>query len=379
MITNTGKSLIARYLLGQSSDYASYIAIGCGPTPLDANASFGDYSTKENLDFEMLRVPIISRGTITETSNNLPVTKIVLTAELPTENRYEISEIGVFSAGSNPSLGAYGSRTLFSFSDSESWLYGASAPSLITTSVDNAGAFDTGVIGSASAFYLNSDNKIFTSSVRKENYQTPRFMNTSLLIAGNSSSMTNTAGVLGAPETNSTPIRLNATSINLDKYAANDELKIAFSVIDKLAVGQQPALGSVRIKVQFRYSADANSPKAEFDAVEESVSGLTDNRYFVVSKPISEMVMPEDFSWASVTVIHIYVSAYETTGTLIDTNSSSDFYVALDGLRIENSQTNNPIYGMIGYSVLKTKNAETVVKKNNSNTYVEFRFALDVN
>lgn len=379
MITNTGKSLIARYLLGQSTDYASYIAVGCGPTPIDSQTgTLGNYATKDNLDFEMLRVPIISRGTVTEDNK----TKIVLTAELPTENRYEISEIGVFSAGSNPALGAYASRSLFTFTDSESWVYGAATPPLITTTLDNAGAFDTQVLGSsASAFYLNSDNPIFNSSVRKERYQTPRFMNTSLLIAGNSSSMTNTAGVLGTPTTNSTPLRLNAVSLNLDRYAVNDELRIAFSVIDKNALENQPSLGSVRIKVQFRYSADASSPMAEFDAVVENSdkSAIDANRYFVISKAISDMTMPADFSWASVTVVHVYIATHSTNGTVLSTNSSSDFYVALDGIRIENAQNNNPIYGMIGYSVLKTRNAETVVKKNNSTTYVEFRYALDVN
>ena len=34
MITNTGKSIIAKYLVGQAPAYASYIAIGCGPKPL---------------------------------------------------------------------------------------------------------------------------------------------------------------------------------------------------------------------------------------------------------------------------------------------------------------------------------------------------------
>ena len=62
MITNTGKSIIAKYLLGQAPAYASYIAIGCGATPLDTADAIGDYSTKINLDFEMFRVPISSRG-----------------------------------------------------------------------------------------------------------------------------------------------------------------------------------------------------------------------------------------------------------------------------------------------------------------------------
>ena len=52
MITNTGKSIIAKYLLGQAPAYASYIAIGCGATPLDTTDAIGDYSTKTNLDLK---------------------------------------------------------------------------------------------------------------------------------------------------------------------------------------------------------------------------------------------------------------------------------------------------------------------------------------
>ena len=86
MITNTGKTIIAKYLIGQAPAYASYIAIGCGATPLTTGDIPGDYSAKKNLDFEMFRVPISSRGFINEDG----VDKIVLTAELPTEERYEI-------------------------------------------------------------------------------------------------------------------------------------------------------------------------------------------------------------------------------------------------------------------------------------------------
>ena len=51
MITNTGKTIIAKYLLGQAPAYASYLAIGCGATPLDSADPMGDYSLKKNLDF----------------------------------------------------------------------------------------------------------------------------------------------------------------------------------------------------------------------------------------------------------------------------------------------------------------------------------------
>ena len=87
MITEKGKSIIAKYLIGQSPAYASYIAIGCGAKPLDSSTGvFGDYSDQKSLDFEMLRVPIISRGFVNEDGDD----KIVLTAELPSDERYEI-------------------------------------------------------------------------------------------------------------------------------------------------------------------------------------------------------------------------------------------------------------------------------------------------
>jgi len=117
MITNTGKTIIGKYLLGQAPAYASYIAIGCGNTPIATGDPLGDYSTKNNLDFEMFRVPISSRGFVNEGG----LDKIVLTAELPTEERYEITEVGLFSAGSNPSAGAYDSKTVLAFTQGENW------------------------------------------------------------------------------------------------------------------------------------------------------------------------------------------------------------------------------------------------------------------
>ena len=64
-------------MLGQAPAYASFLAIGCGPTPLETGDVADNFATKENLDFEMFRVPISSRGFVNEDGIN----KIVLTAE----------------------------------------------------------------------------------------------------------------------------------------------------------------------------------------------------------------------------------------------------------------------------------------------------------
>ncbi len=121
MITNTGKSILAKYMLGQTPSYASYIALGCGAKPIsssynwttDSSGYKDAFKAKTEMDFEMLRVPIVSRGYADG--------KLVLTAELPTTERYEISEIGIYPAVQNPSAGVADSRNLFTFSSSEKW------------------------------------------------------------------------------------------------------------------------------------------------------------------------------------------------------------------------------------------------------------------
>ena len=61
MITDVGKEIISKYLLGQTPAYATHISIGCGAVPLDANDSPPSPTTlaeKTRMDFEMTRVPI---------------------------------------------------------------------------------------------------------------------------------------------------------------------------------------------------------------------------------------------------------------------------------------------------------------------------------
>ena len=47
-------------------------------------------------------------------------------------------------------------------------------------------------------------------------------------------------------------------------------------------------------------------------------------------------------------------------------------------MRLENIATTNPLYGLTGYSVVKTTDAETIVKSPNTSNYVEFRFSVGV-
>lgn len=466
MITNTGKSIIGKYLLGQAPAYASYLAVGCGASPIASEDPFGDYSDKENLDFEMFRVPISSRGFVNESGVN----KIVLTAELPTEERYEITEVGLYSAGTNPSAGSYGSKTVFSFASGENWVYRSPAISqipLVQISLDATddeinypaventitGFYDVnGSVVETPVFETNSDNLLFYKANRANKYERPRFLNNTLLVRGNTANLTKTVNVTSAsgsgtvvtyttalPHTfsvgdvvtitgvspgaynlsaktvvsvpTSTTFTVSSTatgtytsggSINTNHFIINtgsnhisltnpntsfsqnsplDEIRLAFSLVKKVAGSElspnTSVPNTVRVLVEFS-SSDTSS--AEFARFETELTNGTSpgqydfltNRYFVISKPLQELYTTANFTWDSVVSAKIYVS------TIASGSVSDQYYVALDALRLENIASQNPLYGLTGYSVVQNTNAETVVKLPNTSNYVEFRFSIGV-
>jgi hypothetical protein len=454
MITNTGKNILAKYLVGQTPSYASHIAVGCGPKPIDADGNLGDYSTKTSLDFEMFRVPIISRGFVDEGG----VSKVVLTAELPTQERYEITEVGVFSAASNPAAGAFDSKSIYSFSESESWKYssqGSEIPSIyeplddrvvkiinavssprtpsgstvvyttdadhglsigtkisisgitpvvfnlsdvtiatvpsaksftITSSSSITGTFvssgylindaDTNIINQVyPVFQTNADNKIFTNSNRVDRYERCRFLNNIFAISGDNSTITiNSSGNLMATS-GSNFIQLTNASVDFTKNSPTDQLRLAFSVVNK--VGSAVTLPkSVRIIVEFSNSGTFKTGNwATFEAILNDTSNdFANNRYFVVSKELQQLQKSTTFSWSEVNTVRIYASVIKDGST----TPTSDFYVCLDGLRLENVTSNNSVYGLTGYSVMKTPEAQTIIKSANTTNYIEFRFGLDV-
>lgn len=378
MITNKGKTIIAKYLLGQAPAYASYIAVGCGPQPLDTEDSFGDYSAKENLDFEMFRVPISSRGYVNDGGTD----KLVLTAELPTEERYEITEVGVYSAGSNPSAGAYDSKTIFAFTSTENWQHHTAAATVaispITAALDTSN--DDIIATTDAVFSTNADNSIFLNSVpRKTRYERCRFLNNIILIQGDDADLT-ISGNHFVIESGSNHIHLTNPNVDFTKNSPTDELRLAFSLINK--DGADVALPeTIRILVDFS-STDAGSGEfARFEAeinqgssgnLENSIADFETNRYFVVSKQLQELYTTANFTWNAVTVVKIYAC-------VIDAGlPSSDYYVSLDAIRLENIATVNPLYGLTGYSVVRTDDAESIIKSPNTNNYVEFRFSIGV-
>jgi len=384
LITNTGKTIIGKYMLGQAPAYASFLAVGCGPTPLETGDVADNFATKENLDFEMFRVPISSRGFVNEGGIN----KIVLTAELPTEERYEISEVGLYSAGSNPSAGAYDSKTVFAFTTGENWQHhtasAATAIDTVTAPLDDPE--DDNVIAVAdSVFQTNADNSIFYKSSRANRYERCRFLNNVILIQGDDSDLTvseDSGPTLDhfVIEEGSNHIHLTGANIDFTRNSPIDELRLAFSLISKN--GNSSAIPeTIRILVDFASTDTTTGEFARFEAeinhgssgnLENSIADFETNRYFVISKQLQELYTSANFTWDAVTVVKIYAC-------VIDSGvPSENYYIALDAMRLENIATVNPLYGLTGYSIIKNDNAETIVKSPNTSNYVEFRFSIGV-
>jgi hypothetical protein len=380
MITNTGKEIIGKYLVEQADSYASYLAIGSGPKPLALEASFGDYSDRTSLEFETLRVPIISKSLITDSG----LTRVVLTAELPTEERYEITEVGVYPAANNPIATGLDSRPLILFDGEELWESHPSVGDVVPVplqldSIANDATND--IIISDKVFYTNSNNSVFQKTNypdRVERHERPRFLDRAIFVRGNLSSLTVNDSDLTASGDH---IHLAINPIDLTKNSTNDELRLAFSVVNRngTETGESPNVPSnVKILIQFANTDGASPQYASFvvnlnNGTSPGQWDFSTNRYVVVSKKISELYKTPGFSWDTVTTVKVYVSVTATSPL-----SGADFYVALDALKLENVSSFSNVYGLTAYTVMKTSDSLAIVKSDNTASFIEFSYLVDV-
>ena len=371
MITNKGKEIIAKYLLGTTPAYASYMAFGCGQKPLADGAGAVDYSEKEVLNFEMFRVPISSRGYVKEEGVN----KIVFTAELPTQERYEITEIGLYSAGGNPSASGFDSRSLLLFTEEEQWEYLDTTLKTIPSINSALDENNDNIITTAnSVFQAAADNRIFYKEFRNTKNERCRFFNNMLLVKGNYSdikSVTNvTTGLSGQNY-----IIKNGLNIDLSQNSLSDKIKIAFSLVNKDAAVAH--LKPTSLKIVLEFISNNKYARCLVDLVQGSGGiDFDTNRYFVVEKTLQDFVQEEGFSWESITSVKIYSSVVTITAGVAA--AVATHYIAFDAIRFDNISTVNPLYGLVGYSVIKNANAEPIEKSPNTNNYVEFRMSLDI-
>lgn len=386
MITNTGKGIVAKYLIGQAPAYASYIALGSGAKPLTSGdvLDTATYFDKTSLDFEMFRVPITSRGYVTDIVGGQEVSKVVFTAELPTEQRYEVSEIGVYSAKSNPSATARDSRILYTFTESENWEYhqetsAVGLGSTVTAPLDGndgSGSIVTPA-GHDVVFRTTNDNVLFSNPSRLSRYERCRFLNSSVMIPGDMSLLTiSGSGEMIAAETDingyhRNHIHLSGTSIDLGKNSPGDEIRIAFSVINKDPIGDDPS--RVVILVEFANSDTVETAEYAKFQIDFDSTRLANGRYLIEKKQIADLIKSGGFSWSDVNIVKVYVTIFDQ-----DDLPSSNWYVMLDAMRFENTTTQNPVYGLTGYSPVMTADGNAFVKGANTSNLIEFRFGLDV-
>jgi hypothetical protein len=402
MITNTGKSILGKYLIGQAPAYASYIAVGCGAKPLASTDAFADYSSKETLDFEMFRVPITSSGYISDGST----TKIAFTAELPTTERYDITEIALYPSSTNPIAQGSDSRMLYTFTEVENWEYhNATGTTIVTapgTTISTNSVIDP--VALPKSFILSSNDLLFANEDRLDTYEKPRFLENTILLNGSTSSIVpnSVTGEFEVQE-DDTDGHIHATgqNVNFDKNTANDELKLSFSIIPTESTNVLP--DNVYIVIQFT-SSESTSVASEYAKMQIMVTSedFADGNYFVKTVKlgggkttvdgndyyIDSLYKTSQFSWAQVSTVKVYACAIRD-----DANSATspdvidEFYIALDGLRFENktSLIANPLYGLVAYSPVKNDivgvtpaTGGPIEKSINSNNMIEFRFGFDV-
>lgn len=381
MITEIGKNILGKYLIGTAPAYASYIAVGCGAVPLLPTAVLSDqtkadYQAKEALDFEMFRIPITSRGFIEEDGQ----TKLVFSAEVPTTNRYEITEIGIFSGASNPSALGYDSRTLYAFTREEPWKEDEELVYTQDSPLDN-GDLSNDIHSSylpKGVIQTNATNKLFSSLIRQERFEQARYLNNMIMLSSNFSDLSGTT-VFDSTITGKNKISLS-TALDLSQNSPGDLLKLALSVVDvNGSVGAAPA--SARVVVEFTTFDNSGSLRFNF---ETTPGALSSSRYQVVSVNLGSGIPAPggNFLWSKVNNVNFYASAVDAFGNVIvDIDDNPLHYVSLDAMRLENTRSVNPVYGLTAYTVIKNVEngqARPIVKLSNTSSMVEFRLGVGV-
>ena len=357
-----------------TTSVAHNISIGDSVIITGVDATFnGTYSvsgvpTSTTFNYSRTNTNVASAAVSPVGNVNVSKTKVSLTAELPTSERYEISEIGVWSAPSNTLAINFDSRIIFDFS--ESWKgHGTSIyDPVINTNVGNntTDIEDNG----DTIFYALTSDPLFQNSVRKARKEGARYLTTTLLMRGDTSTITGSSGSwVGAGE----HIHLNGISFDISRNSANDILKLAFSLVDKTEIAETLP-NNVKILIQFYKNEDERTATGYATAeIEIAGTEFSTSRYHVVDIPISDLITSAGFSAPTIRVCRIF-----TQITSAGMSPSTDHYLAFDAFRIENVTTTNPLYKLSGYSVVRTDTGDPIIKNQNTNNYIDFRFNLGI-
>ena len=319
-----------------------------------------------------------------------------LTAELPTDNRYDITEVGIWSAGSNSLATQYDSRMIFNFT--QSWQIHSTSISdpIVNTNLGfNGTSTDSNIHDNGqSVFYANTSDAVFQVNQRKTRKEGPRHLNRTLMVKGNLSTISPYAGeswdsaakLKGDWVGTGTHIHLNNVSFDISGNNTADLLKLAYSLVDVNAV-PMANVSNVKILMEF-FKNEVNTtsgyakaqiyvPGSYFESSRYRVTNWElsqnidySNEAASYSFPYTRFYTSSDFSSSEIRVCRIFVDVTEQS------EADGSHYIALDGFRIDNT-TENPIYKMSGYSIIKG-DGNPITKSANTNNYIDFRFAIGV-
>lgn len=455
MITNRGKDIIARYLAGQTPAAFSHIAIGVGPRPKSTTHEHQEYAVKTHLDFEALRIPITTASLLQESGK----TKIVFSGTLPTDKRYEITEIGIYPAVNNSLLTTAQDLLMFSVVDQENWTesggsdipYTSLTPGLDIIPIGSTGemtpaespgisfTLNNYVVGatyevsplnnSGTLLEITKDGDTITAVDNKAVFQatsnshaivktsgtaeaisikrallavflkatdpvllTPdrilhrsRVGDDSLLLRGDYSSLT------GTPYTNGTGgytlggsyVYVENFSSTLSKARGDDEIKVAVSIVPKVydvidsVLTAAPDKPAIRLCLEF--SHETEYARAEWlinadtatEVLPPTVNFVT-NQYYVATKKVNAISYSNNFQWAKANTVKVYAE--------VDTNGPTEkdqYWISLDAIRFDSNNDNNPIYGLVAYSVVSNPQEAPQIKSAGLESQIEYKISME--
>lgn len=159
-------------------------------------------------------------------------------------------------------------------------------------------------------------------------------------------------------------------AFNASKNSPNDYIKFALSVVGQTKI--TPTMPT-KIRLSFHLLDSVGGSTASVGHIINSFD--TNNKhYFVIPKQIKDFTMGDNFSWSRVDGISIYAQALSGSATY------SDVVIILDGIRLDNENTENPLYGLVAYNRLKNSvsNLLPIEKAENSQGYIEYRMGVGV-
>ena len=385
MITTNGRNIVAKYLLNQAPEFASHIAIGVGGKAYPTSSSATFSASVQSLEFEVARVPVLSKGLLKEDG----VEKIVFKAELPIEQRYQITELGLYPAESNAVAGNFDSRIISTFSNSETWSYSNNLNNSGTVLYNgplrisklNPGDIETLDPSTeyelADFVFIKSNSPIFEYSDRINRGEPPRYSNRSMLVSGSTSVVNNlmspSSASIDVSSSSSYYVENNSINLNLSKNLPSDQIKLALSILSTARDGiESQAPDNVKIRVELLNNSGAFPPKA-YAEISLQDTDIDLMRYQVVTKNLSDFTTTENFSWSAINGIRIYTCIHDDSNV-----NTGEHFVLYDGLRFENISSYNPLYSLVAAEYVKTLDQNPILKKENSTSYVEYRFGVGV-